>query len=190
MPFEDGKFAGLVNSFNEAVSGHIIDPLDWNELFADIEAALNVVGSVSVFQFIPPVLVAAIQAFTSTDDVTAYVQAAVTYATSKGLRLYCPFGRYWLTSHINFTGPLILYGDGWDIYPTYESGRSPRGTIFYADYLASDDPYTFYVTFYNVRFRDIELEFRQPTPGIGWTPNVTPWGFYAYRAPFVTSGGN
>ncbi len=41
MPFTSGTYTGLANSFNDAVSGTIIDPLDWNELFTDIEAGIN-----------------------------------------------------------------------------------------------------------------------------------------------------
>lgn len=41
MAFSGSTYGGLANSFNEAVSGTVIDPLDWNELFTDIEAAIN-----------------------------------------------------------------------------------------------------------------------------------------------------
>lgn len=41
MAFSGATFSGLVNSWNDAVSGSVIDPLDWNELFADIETAFN-----------------------------------------------------------------------------------------------------------------------------------------------------
>lgn len=41
MPFSNGTYTGLVNSFNDAVAGNVIDPLDWNALFADIEGGIN-----------------------------------------------------------------------------------------------------------------------------------------------------
>lgn len=41
MAFSGSTYGGLANSFNEAVSGTVIDPLDWNELFTDIETAIN-----------------------------------------------------------------------------------------------------------------------------------------------------
>lgn len=41
MSFSGATFSGLVNSWNDAVSGTVIDPLDWNELFTDIEASFN-----------------------------------------------------------------------------------------------------------------------------------------------------
>ena len=49
MPFTSGVYSGLVNSFNAAVSGTIIDPADWNDLFADIESALNDVSAGSIY---------------------------------------------------------------------------------------------------------------------------------------------
>lgn len=51
MPFDSGgTYSGLSNSFNDAVSGTIIDPLDWNDLFTDIESAINAVsGGVGSF---------------------------------------------------------------------------------------------------------------------------------------------
>lgn len=51
MPFDSGgTYSGLSNSFNDAVSGTIIDPLDWNDLFTDIESAINkVAGGISNF---------------------------------------------------------------------------------------------------------------------------------------------
>lgn len=41
MPFSSGTYTGLANSFNDAVSGTVIDPLDWNDLFTDIEGGIN-----------------------------------------------------------------------------------------------------------------------------------------------------
>ena len=45
MPFSGGTYTGLVNSFNDAVSGEIIDPADWNAMFSDLETALNALAS-------------------------------------------------------------------------------------------------------------------------------------------------
>lgn len=41
MPFVNGVYTGISNTFNNAVNGTIIDPADFNELFSDIELALN-----------------------------------------------------------------------------------------------------------------------------------------------------
>lgn len=49
MPYTSGVYDGLTNSFNVAVSGTIIDPADWNELFADIETAFNDVSAGSIY---------------------------------------------------------------------------------------------------------------------------------------------
>ena len=49
MPFTSGVYSGLVNSFNAAVSGAIIDPADWNDLFADIESAFNDISEGSIY---------------------------------------------------------------------------------------------------------------------------------------------
>src|SRR5688572_28916073 len=44
MPFANGSYTGLGNTFNDAAAGQVIDPEDWNDLFTDMEAALNVLS--------------------------------------------------------------------------------------------------------------------------------------------------
>lgn len=41
MAFSGSTFSGLVNTWNDAVSGTVIDPEDWNDLFSDIETSFN-----------------------------------------------------------------------------------------------------------------------------------------------------
>ncbi len=49
MAFALGIYTGLSNSFNNAVSGTVIEPDDWNDLFTDIETALNAVSIGTIF---------------------------------------------------------------------------------------------------------------------------------------------
>lgn len=84
MPFTAGVYSGLTNSFNAAVSGTIIDPADWNDLFADIEGAFNEVRSELLDQ----------TAFVSTRtamaalSVTLYTHAYLKEAGREGLFLH------------------------------------------------------------------------------------------------------
>ena len=44
MAFSSGVYTGVANSFNNAAEGDVIDPDDWNDLFTDLETALNVLS--------------------------------------------------------------------------------------------------------------------------------------------------
>jgi hypothetical protein len=96
MPISGRAYTGLSNSFNNAVSGTIIDPLDWNDLFTDIETAINTLSSkvvINVLDYIPSTEHASILDRTSVLDCTTYIQSAIAAIPSGGGVLEFPEGK-------------------------------------------------------------------------------------------------
>jgi hypothetical protein len=86
-------------------------------------------GTINVMDFIPVNLQADIVARTSTTNVTAYIQAAVTYASSiGGANINFPAGKFNVGSTINWSSYVNMYG----VYgETPNSGVSANaGTVF------------------------------------------------------------
>lgn len=52
MSFSGSTYVGIANSFNDAVSGTVIEPGDFNDLFTDIETAFNTVSAGKVYQIV------------------------------------------------------------------------------------------------------------------------------------------
>jgi hypothetical protein len=77
MAFTDGVYTGISNSFNNAVHGTVIDPDAWNDLFSDMELALNDVAAAKVY--FPTSVVSA-----ATCDIGATATARVVVTGSTG----------------------------------------------------------------------------------------------------------
>lgn len=121
----------------------------------------------------------------TTDD-TAAIQSAINYCINGGNSLYFPAGTYLVSSQLNVTGTINIFGDG-----IYRDVANPptAGTIIMCNFAGNGQNGVFYVTGNSASFSDIEVTCRyQPADGSGWSPATTPACFYVYCAPYADSG--
>lgn len=100
MAFSSGVYTGLSNTFNNATAGTIIDQDDWNDLFTDIETAINAAANGKSSQAVTDV------ASASTADIGA---AATSVVRITGTTTITSFGTAANTRrYILFAGSLTL----------------------------------------------------------------------------------
>jgi len=144
-------------------------------------------GMKSVFDFMTAAQISDVQARTLTQDVTAAVQAGITFCQGTGKILVCPAGAYKLTNQINVTGEVAVRGEG--IYRAVATGVPAYGTVFVDTFGTGVAAYVFYCTGDSPDFRDLEVYCNfQPVDAGGWTPTATPIAFYCFTAPFSDGG--
>ena len=103
----------------------------------------------------------------STDDTTA-IQAAINAAQVLGGAVYIPAGQYKITSRLNITSHILMYGDGSDV-----SNYMAKGTVLLP--IAGID--CIYINCQNaVSLRDFKIFFASPPAGTGITLDSTGGG--------------
>ena len=96
----------------------------------------------NILDYIPVNLHAAIQAYTSTSDVTSYINTAISAVNATGGVLLFPRGRYYITSSIgqaNLRNITLLGVGGRDLSYNYAN----TGTVFYYTGTGSDPIFNF-----------------------------------------------
>jgi len=136
-----------------------------------------------------------ISSYTGALDARQCLQTAIDTARDRGKALWVDAGFWNLKGRVTVSGMgQTIRGEGWGELPNFTPAgvpiRTTKGTIINFDYLALTDPYGIYLTASNPVIRDIELRQTQPNPGPGWTPNVGPWGVYAYADPLADAGAH
>ena len=194
MPFSGGRYTGLANSFNDAVAGRVIDPLDWNELFTDIESAINRVASgiaISLETF-----KADGEVFDGDYDNSDTVEAALTspqLAFGGTLVLPRP-GIVRVTRNVFrvAVGGTTIEGVRPSAYPAQLTFSALTGSWIFADYLTDTDTDLFLNEASGFTLKNVGLIDRNftavPSGGVFAPVSNTPWMIRDYRAPFANEG--
>lgn len=122
-----GTYDNVSSALNTDASLVTYTPAGTGAVTTTVQAKLR--ETISIFDFIPVALQPAITARTSTTDVTAYIQAAIDYASSiGGANISFPAGKFNISATINWASYVNMYG----IYgETPNSGvLANSGTVF------------------------------------------------------------
>lgn len=102
-----GIYAAFAASSGSSLVGYL--PLGTGAVATTVQSKLR--QTIDIFDFIPLNLQADILARTSTSDVTTYIQAAITYASSiNGANISFPAGKFNISATINWASYVNMYG--------------------------------------------------------------------------------
>lgn len=107
-----------------------------------------------------------------TDD-TAAVQAAVDACIASGRTLFCPAGKYKLTSTVNVGGEIQMVGDGYGV--NRGAGAPGTGTWFYLAHTGAG--FSLVTTQQGGMFRAFGTYRAHAQAGAGWSPTIYDYDF-------------
>ena len=183
----------LVDYFGNALQSNVISgecSARYSTAFSSfiVLSRANFLSAVNLFDYLTPVQISDVQAFTLAHDVTAAVQA---WASALGpmRRGYAPNGAYKLSNQINFPNTCEVFGDGFQ--SSYSGSMPAFGTVFVCTFLPAVAANVFYATSAHTAFRNLEIFCNyQPADAVGWTPTTTPNAIQFYRAPYAVLGAD